>query len=78
MVSLRNKIVKPAISVMIFASLFSNLPQNAFAGTFTHVHTSACDKTVEKTCTHFLRYGKEHMEKLCPNCGTVTHFRMDT
>ncbi|MBO7334606.1 MAG: hypothetical protein J6U67_06880 [Lachnospiraceae bacterium] len=46
-------------------------PIDAYAGSFTHVHTSACYKSVQKTCSHYLIGGKEYPTNHCPRCGTM-------
>jgi len=66
------------LTAVMMSTVFSGLDLPAYAGGFTHVHSSACNRSVSKTCTHFLRYGKEFSNQNCPKCGRVTQFRMDT
>ena len=67
----KKKIGKIIIFFTTAVLTLSSFPAEAFAGTFTHVHTSACNKEVKKTCKHYLVYGAELLDKHCPSCGTI-------
>jgi len=64
-----------SLTVPIVAFIGFSLP--AFAGSFTHVHSSACYKEITESCTHIQVYGREFARCYCPNCKRETERRTD-
>ena len=63
------------LTVPVVAFIGFSLP--AFAGSFTHVHSSKCYTEKTERCTHIQVYGREFARCYCPNCKRETERRTD-
>lgn len=64
-----------SLTVPVVAFIGFSLP--AFAGSFTHVHSSKCYTEKTERCTHIQVYGREFARCYCPNCKRETERRTD-
>ena len=61
-----------AAAIIILFVIFAK--ENAYAASFSHVHTDSCYKNVTKTCTHRVEGEIKYPTFHCNTCGTMQTF----
>ena len=61
-----------AAAIIILFVIFAK--ENAYAASFSHVHTDSCYESVTKTCNHYIQDTIGYPTLHCFNCGQMQPF----